>query len=134
MTGYKSSDLRYECVRDGCFIDTLPNWDWMKGCFPRGIMPTDVDGMVEINGHTLFIEQKRSGASLDGGQRLAFRRLTEDPRITVLFLRATESAEHYECLIYDVDEPAGWQRWSVDFIRAWLQNWSIQVADTGRAS
>jgi hypothetical protein len=57
LTGYRSSALRHECLRDGCFQDRLPSWDWMAGCFPRGIMPTDLDGVVEINGHVLFIDR-----------------------------------------------------------------------------
>jgi hypothetical protein len=124
MTGYRSSDLRHKCTTDGCLIDQLPSWDWMRGCFPRGCMPSDADGWIEIDGRILFIEQKRAGAALTPGQREAFKRLSNEPNCTVLFLRSTDSPEHYEVLIYGAGEPVGWQRWQIPVIQAWLTAWA----------
>ncbi len=47
------------------FVKSLPaeydgifDWSWVEGIFPRGIMPTDVDGMIELHGHFFIFETK----------------------------------------------------------------------------
>ena len=47
-------------------------------------MPTDIDGMVEKNGHFLFLEGKSWRASLTGGQEIALRALSRQPKTTVI--------------------------------------------------
>lgn len=69
------------------FMESLWNWDLFKGCFPRGILPSDIDGHVEINCRWLFIEAKGRGVPIPRGQEIDFQRLaTYNPRITVLVL------------------------------------------------
>lgn len=123
MTGYRSSDLRHNCEQNGCFQANLPSWDWMRGCFPRGIMPTDVDGMVEIRGSVLFIEQKRPGASLSNGQRIALKTLAAKDRTTVLCLRSTLDGA-YECIVFDGTPPTGWRHCTREQVQAWLSHWA----------
>lgn len=126
MTGYRSTALRHKCDRDGCAIEALPSWDWMNGCFPRGIRPSDLDGWVEINGHLLLIEQKRKGAFLEDAQRRGLLRLSRQPGVTVVFLRETDDPERFQVLIYDGHEPcSGWQTWALDAIRTWLTQWAL---------
>lgn len=52
-------------------------WDWgpLRGCFPRGIEPTDIDGFVEIGGYFLILEAKAPGVPLKDGQRHSFERM-----------------------------------------------------------
>jgi hypothetical protein len=101
MTGFRwAGEFRYSCVDRGCYHNSLPDWSWMRGLFPRNIRPTDVDGMVEVNGYFLFIEQKGAHAHFTEGQRLAFRRLAYSPAITVLIIRPGKLAE-YEHLVFD---------------------------------
>lgn len=34
------------------------NWGFLRGAFPRGCVPSDCDGEIEINGHFLRFEMK----------------------------------------------------------------------------
>lgn len=124
VTGYRSAAMRHDCGVDGCYQERLPSWDWMQGCFPRGIRPTDVDGMVEINGRVLFIEQKGCGAPLPNGQRLAMKALSEKDGVTVLFMRATADVAVLDCLVFDGTPPQGWQPFTLDGLRHWLGAWA----------
>lgn len=99
MTGFRTGAFRWLCSRDGCYNDNLPSWDWMMGAFPRSIRPTDIDGMVEVNGRFLFIEQKRAGAQIPHGQSLALKRLTAaSPLVTVLILWETDDDDKLKCM------------------------------------
>lgn len=128
-----SSRFRYDCAQRGCYNAALPNWDdILTGVFPRNIWPTDIDGMVEVNDHFLFMEQKGSGVSLTDGQRMAFRRLSSRARITVLFLRPGATKD-YNALVYD-DQPArGWEPCSKHQLRAWLTRWARNAEAAPRA-
>lgn len=65
-------------------------YDWLKGAFPRGILPTDIDGEVEINGRFLRFEFKHESRLRNGcvpkGQAMYFKRLTEVSPTTVFFI------------------------------------------------
>lgn len=65
-------------------------YDWLKGIFPRGILPTDIDGEVEINGQFLRLEFKDESALRNGviakGQMKALKRLTSTKRFTVFII------------------------------------------------
>jgi hypothetical protein len=62
-------------------------WDWDEGtapygpCFPRRISWGDLDGEVEINGHFLVLEGKRSHQSVTGGQKYAMDARIADGRV-----------------------------------------------------
>jgi hypothetical protein len=84
MTGFRHKSFRYDCGQSqNCYIQSLPSWDFLDGVFPRGIIPTDIDGMVEVNGHLLFLEEKRAGAGPKTGQLSAFRALSRLPGVKV---------------------------------------------------
>ena len=65
-------------------------WDWgfLKGDFPRNILPMDIDGMVEIEGRFLAIEAKPigPGGKMPYGQRLAYERLAKKEDFTVVVI------------------------------------------------
>lgn len=125
MSGYRSNDMRHDCRRHGCLQELAPNLEWMRGCFPRGIMPSDIDGFVELNGHVLFIEQKRAGGCLSGGQARAIRRLAQLPDAAVLLIRETDDPDVYECIYRDGEtSPSGWQRYTVQQLQTWLSTWA----------
>lgn len=87
MTGYQSEAFRHDCSTRGCYIAGLPNWGDLFDVFPRGIQPTDVDGLVEINGKFLVLEEKHFDADLSNGQRYAFERLAMLGPVTVFVFR-----------------------------------------------
>ncbi len=80
--------LRTMTIRDkDKFMARLWDWAILDGCFPGSrIRPTDVDGLVERNGHFLFIEAKGLGVDITTGQEILFRRLSELPKVSVLIL------------------------------------------------
>jgi hypothetical protein len=62
-------------------------WDWDKGtkhlgpCFPRRISWGDLDGEIEINGHFLVVEGKRTHQSITGGQKYSMDARLRDGRV-----------------------------------------------------
>ncbi|MFT3871097.1 MAG: hypothetical protein QM714_00390 [Nocardioides sp.] len=130
MTGYRCSKFRWDCSMDGCYHESLPDWeDICTTVFPRGIYPTDVDGMVEMNGHLLFLEQKGPGVGIDTGQRLAMRHLANlSTKVTVLFMRPGKASD-LEVLLYRRDvEAMGWQPWTRPQLLDWLRHWAGRAA------
>lgn len=127
MTGYRSQFFRHSCDDKGCYYQQLPCWDDLIESFPRRIRPTDIDGMVEIRGNILFLEEKRPGAGPDKGQRLALRALARRERITVAFFRPGKSSE-LDVLIYNQDGSTGWQPYTREQFGFWLKYWA-QDAD-----
>ncbi|WP_288337888.1 hypothetical protein [uncultured Gordonia sp.] len=125
MTGYASNLFRHNCSTKGCYYDTLPDWSWMNEVFPRGIMPTDIDGMVEMNSRFLFIEQKQPGVGLkSGGQGVAMRRLSRLPGVTVVLFRpAPGTPGGYEYLFLVDGKGSGWIQCSIEDFKTWLRLW-----------
>jgi hypothetical protein len=133
MTGYRSHYFRWNCRNKGCYYEQLPDWDDLIECFPRKIRPTDIDGMVEINGHFLFLEEKGPGCTPDDGQRIALRRLSQYPDVTtVLFRPSIRQPGDLECLVYGQGEPRGFQPRSRDSFKNWLRGWAAHADHTGR--
>lgn len=128
MTGFRTTQFRYSCADRGCYHDALPSWDAFLDAFPRSICPTDIDGMVEINGQFLFLEQKGEGVPMKTGQLLAFRRLGRIPNVTVVIFRPIHDG--YEVMVFP--RPALWEPISIDEFKARLSRWA-QRADSLQA-
>lgn len=115
--------MRYRCSRDGCYHDQLPDWTDINACFPGAIRPTDIDGMVEINGNVLFLEQKSTGASITTGQARAFAELSRKQGVTVLAIRPGRETE-CELLFYRDGKGSGWEKCYRSDLLQWLSLWS----------
>jgi hypothetical protein len=135
MTGYRSRHFRWKCEDKGCYHEQLPEWDDLIECFPGRIMPTDIDGMVELNGHFLFLEQKSPDKGIEHGQGMALRGLCKMPGVTAVIFRPAVMTD-LECLVYGAEGALlpGWEPYdgfkphSREEFRTWLREWS------GRAS
>lgn len=127
MTGYGSAFYRYDCEKRGCQNLALPNWDDLLSAFPRGIRPTDVDGLVEIRGNFLFMEQKGLGVPLGNGQRRALAALGEQPRTTVVVVREHDTQSD-ELEVLKFPNPQGFRTVNRSTFRAWLAAWA-EAAD-----
>jgi hypothetical protein len=68
-------------------------WDFLPGAFPRGIMPMDIDAIVEINDHFLIFETKSPGATVPTGQRRTIQALLRIDTISVWFLEGKNEIE-----------------------------------------
>jgi hypothetical protein len=130
MTGYRSRFLRHDCDAGGnCFIEKLPSWDaLLDGAdFPRGIIPMDIDGFVEINGHYLFLEQKGPGVILcQPGQGHALRSLARLLRVTVAFFRPAGD-DAYDVIWNTTGDPTAIVRASQDQLAAMLHAWALNA-------
>jgi hypothetical protein len=117
--------MRWNCAERGCFNMSLPSWDDLLECFPRDIRPTDIDGMVEINGHVLILDQKGPGKGFEEGQRRAYQALRDRPKTTIVGFRDGESSE-LEVIVLAHDLPGtGWQPVTRQWLRDWLREWAI---------
>jgi hypothetical protein len=126
MTGFRSNKMRYDCRRDGCYYHTLPDWSDINDSFPGAIRPTDIDGMVEINGNVLFLEQKGAGASMTEGQGRAFKALSRKERVTVLAMRPGTTTE-MQLLFYVKGSVHGWHDAYRTDLLEWFRLWSANA-------
>lgn len=83
--------MRWQCQPEpaNCYVQTsMWNWAILHGCFgSTRISPTDVDGLVERNGHYLLLECKGAKVTgLDTAQHIVFRGLARDHGVTVFVL------------------------------------------------
>lgn len=123
VTGYRSKYFRHSCKSQGCFYDGLPSWDEFIDDFPRKIRPTDIDGVVEINNHFLFLEQKGEGVPVPAGQLLMFKRLAAKPNITVVIFRPC--AVGVELMV--LPTPHKWEQVTPEDFRARINRWAIRA-------
>jgi hypothetical protein len=118
--------LRWDCEVSGCYKDNrLPDWAFLKGCFPRGIEPTDIDGMVHLADggadRFLFLEEKGRYGGLHHGQTRAFHALSRVADTTVLCFRGHNEGIS-EMLWYP--NPTGWRYADPDLVRKFCWDWA----------
>lgn len=131
MSGFRCSRFKYPCTESRCHYNELPDWEDLAGptagVFPRGIYPTDVDGMVEVSGHVLFLEEKklmRPWDRLPEGQRQAFLSLSSRPAVTTAYFRPQyESTSNWELLVFEHGAGSAWQPTSREGLRDWIRDW-----------
>lgn len=96
----KSNPLRWDCDKRGCFnVKKRPKIELFAECFPGNIMMSDIDGETEINGKWLRIEWKEDGAPLTNGQRINYRKLTQQTETVVYIVHG--DAETMEITNFD---------------------------------
>jgi len=61
-------------------------WDFLNGCFLRGIKMGDVDGIVECSGFFLVLETKNPGAPKPVGQRILYEAMVKTGLFTVIYI------------------------------------------------
>lgn len=117
--------------------DGVFEWDFMDQCWPRGIKPCDVDAQIEIRGHFLKFETKRSDDPLEvaqRGQRMTVVRAMErmGPYLTYLLIQGKTAstirkvtAVRYDCGKWTVIAASG-----KDALIALCASWS-EAADRG---
>ena len=75
-------------------------YDWLKGAFPYGILPTDIDGFVHLNGQFLMMDFKRDGVIHEGkipkGQLRCYVAISKCS-VTVLLI-GTDGNEEPSCV------------------------------------
>ena len=131
MPGYRCRHWRWNCDEKGCYTMSLPSWDDLLDCFPRGIRPTDIDGMVEINGWVLIIDQKEPGKTFEEGQRRAYNALRERPNTTVVGIRDGLNSEVEVIILPSEAPPSGAGEMGIPSVAPALAN-AVYAATTVR--
>jgi hypothetical protein len=62
------------------FFDSMVDWSPLNSCFEGAVQISDVDGIVERNGHVAMYEQKSDGACVPKGQDILLDRVTRQRR------------------------------------------------------
>lgn len=88
----RKSTLWWHQIHEGrcCLRENTMPMDWMvpliEAAVNRTGYATDVDGLLEINGHILVIEQKCQGAQAPLGQKAALERLQNPKSVSLLYI------------------------------------------------
>lgn len=136
MSGYICDAYRNKCrlpddFTGFCDQRTLPDWQWMVGAMPDGIMPTDADGIIERRGHFLLLDGKRSLQDTVG-QKRAHAALSMKPDWTVLYLGPVciMDVEAVESLRMGFVKGVN-IKWSdyvaIETVRDWLRDWCARM-------
>ena len=112
--------LAEQWVRDR---DTVTDWgEILAGAnLPRGIRPSDIDGVLEVNGHFLFMEKKGPLESEAMGQRLMLEALARNPK-SIKVIRVVRGSDGVEA-IYDYRTGEYTEIDPADFIRR-VEEWA----------
>lgn len=124
--------MRWNCAGgDNCFNKVARlKFEKFKGCFPDRIGMMDIDGMVEVDGHLLFVESKNTKDGFGGtAVRLAFRKLTRaSERITAIWIiGCAETMEFHEFCIIRNGCIGEWMSCTTQEICEFMQGWSDQI-------
>lgn len=113
-------------------------WDWkpLRGCFPRGIEPTDLDGWVEVGGYFFVLEGKAPDVPLKEGQRLAFERMhrwnqTVPGLFTIVVIWGHAATARIDKVQFWPTDPfpAGW-----DDLRSYASAWAEVAVDRAKVN
>lgn len=78
-------------------MDALWDWGPFDGCFgTTRIRISDVDGIVERNGHILLIEAKPPGKTVSKGQAIMFDKIAESGFFVLILWGETNKPEQYQ--------------------------------------
>ena len=79
--------IRWRCQSNGCYLtECHPKIEVFADCFPNRIAMSDIDGVVEINGHFIFMEWKGHGGKLTDGQKTLINRMTALSEKVIFFV------------------------------------------------
>lgn len=121
--------LRHQCSVNGCYKEKLPDWGILEGCFPRGIRPSDVDGIVELNGWFLMLEWKPKSGFLTQGQRRMFLNITAGSRRAQVLVIYGDKDTPAEIELYQRGKRQFRQVCDLAFLRWFCQQWGIFAAN-----
>lgn len=104
-------------------------FDWLRGAFPRKVIPTDIDGEVELNGRFLRLEFKHESALRSGnvsrGQRMLLLKLARTGLFTV-YIVGEDSIGRPTCveILYPTGKTSKLMDTSYDDMRKRCSDWA----------
>lgn len=118
--------MRWDCRDKGCYLNKSM-WDWaiFDGCFgDTRVKPTDVDGLVERNGHFLLIETKGdSVGGLNRGQHITYKQAANLGRVTVLVLYGHRNNPTRMTVIAPGGDVTVYKDCTLEDVRAFVRRW-----------
>jgi hypothetical protein len=103
------------------YIESIVDWSYLNDCFDRGIQVTDIDGIVEANGHFLMLEAKPATKPVGYGQRKMFGQFASMEKCFVLILWG-DPLSHYRLMgIGDEDRVPCTQREVKTLVAEWFE-------------
>jgi hypothetical protein len=125
--------LYFNCQNRGCFTEQY-EWDFamFNGCFgPGKIRPTDIDGLVERNGHGLVIETKaKTVQSVPVGQMRTLEWFARDLKQTVLVMFGDPNAPERAFALYPGGRRVDIEPANVETVRDFVSRWFIWAEST----
>ena len=129
--------MRWNCQSDGCFFDkkVVRLYDF-DDCFGGKIGLTDVDGLVERNGHFLFVEWKAPQEKLPMGQRILFEQLTKlsDKIVVVVVNGHSSQSEGSHPVQYQTAYKGRWsavEETNIEQLRDFFRRWYTWADNQG---
>ena len=133
-------NLYWNCKEgENCYKDqVLPNWNVFNDCFTgTNIKISDVDGVVERNGHFLFMEVKQNTKNIRLGQRILYERLTDNTdHISVLLLYAQNVSSDMDIQEYAVfrngEMTQDWTPTNTEQMKGYVSAWFQRVSNQSK--
>lgn len=130
----RNARMLWNCEALGCFnIKMRPKIEAFADCFPGNIAMTDVDGVVEINGHFLFYEHKSGKLALPTGQRIMLQRLTAISRkiaALIIFGNAESMTIRKYCFAHE-GKLSDWDDMSLPQLQQCIRDWAAWAQRNG---
>jgi hypothetical protein len=114
------------------YVNSLWDWAVLDGCFgPGKIKPTDIDGMVERNGHFLYLETKGPGVPLKMGQEIAIKNRVRDGVSTYVVIWGNPGVPEKMQVFHPAQfkRPAVVEDCDLAMLRSACQNWYVRVSE-----
>jgi len=117
------------------FMGALWDWGFLDECFNKTkIKVSDVDGIVERNGHVLFIEAKPPGKEVSVGQSIMFSALAQSGfTVLVIWGETNKPKEFMFWKPYQV-LPSKKMAATEETIKSFVRHWYVCVDEMGRGS
>jgi len=117
------------------FMGSLWDWGILNGCFGNTkIKPTDVDGLVERNGHFLVLEAKRPGVKIKAGQWWTINALRNTGLFTTIIIWGERNQPEQMQVIYPIPyAPKQPEKAGITELRDIVSRW-FQYAEKKRRS
>lgn len=79
--------IQHNCLEGGCYVHMLtPDWGFLDNAFTGNIKISDIDGIVERNGHFLMLEWKKPNVKVTTGQDIMFMNFIKYANHTVFLI------------------------------------------------
>lgn len=117
-------------------VSKMPQvYNYLKGCFPRGILPTDIDGEVEIHGHFLRLEFKHETALRNGriprGQHAALKALIKTKAFTVFIIGTNDDGDPTCAEVWcESGKTFSYEKCDREWVKKQCKAWATKVDST----